>query len=73
MLVQGSDLSKTIEEMCNMGFSKEEVQAALRAAFNNPDRAVEYLLNVINFIIFSFIFINNFIIYNKINTKLIQN
>jgi UV excision repair protein RAD23 len=27
-----------------MGFEKEKVVAALRAAYNNPDRAIDYLL-----------------------------
>ena len=44
-LLSGEDLSKTVDEICAMGFEKEQVIAALKAAFNNPDRAIEYLFN----------------------------
>lgn len=29
-----------------MGFPKEDVVKALRAAYNNADRAIDYLINV---------------------------
>jgi len=42
----GSALETSINEMVSMGFPKEQVMKALRASFNNPHRAVEYLMNV---------------------------
>ncbi|XP_007559022.1 UV excision repair protein RAD23 homolog B [Poecilia latipinna] len=44
-LVTGSSYDAMVNEMMLLGFGREEVVAALRASFNNPDRAVEYLLS----------------------------
>ena len=44
-LLVGQELEKAIEELQSMGFPRDQCVQALRAAFNNPDRAVEYLLN----------------------------
>lgn len=45
-LVLGENYNQTITDICNMGFAREEVLKAMQAAFNNPDRAIEYLINV---------------------------
>ncbi|KAG8944275.1 hypothetical protein FRC04_002071 [Tulasnella sp. 424] len=43
--VTGSALQSSIDNMVEMGFPKDQVLAAMRASFNNPDRAVDYLMN----------------------------
>jgi len=42
--LSGDALQTSIQNMVEMGFPREEVQRALRASFNNPERAVEYLM-----------------------------
>jgi len=44
LLVTGANYESTVTEMMSMGFDREQVLRALRASYNNPDRAVEYLL-----------------------------
>ena len=41
----GQERASTIANMESMGFKRTDIDAAMRAAFFNPDRAVEYLLN----------------------------
>mmetsp|Transcript_28734 Transcript_28734/g.73456 ORF Transcript_28734/g.73456 Transcript_28734/m.73456 type:complete len:383 (-) Transcript_28734:548-1696(-) len=43
--VRGDALETTVQNMMEMGFEREHVVRCLRAAFNNPERAVEYLFN----------------------------
>ncbi|KAF2203287.1 UV excision repair protein Rad23 [Delitschia confertaspora ATCC 74209] len=44
-LTMGSERDAVISNMENMGFARADIDAAMDAAFFNPDRAVEYLLN----------------------------
>ena len=45
-LVVGEEYEKTVTSLMDMGFPREQVVQALKAAFNNPERATEYLLTV---------------------------
>ena len=46
MLATGGEYERLVTEIMAMGFEREQVVRALRASFNNPDRAVEYLMTV---------------------------
>jgi len=46
LLVTGASYEATVVELMSMGFERDHVLRALRASYNNPDRAVEYLLSV---------------------------
>nr|KJB80005.1 hypothetical protein B456_013G076900 [Gossypium raimondii] len=52
-LVAGSNLEGTIQQILDMGggtWDRDTVVRALRAAYNNPERAVEYLYSVSTFL-----------------------
>lgn len=45
-IVTGQQYESAIQNMVEMGFGRDQVIKAMRASFNNPDRAVEYLFSV---------------------------
>lgn len=54
-LVAGSDIEPVVQQLMDMGggsWDKNTVLRALRAAYNNPERAVDYLYSVCDRTIF---------------------
>jgi len=43
-MVTGSEYEAMIERIAEMGFERSQIVAALQASFNNPNRAIEYLM-----------------------------
>jgi len=44
-MVVGDDLNRVVDQLSDMGYPRSEVERALELSYNNPERAVEYLVN----------------------------
>lgn len=47
-LTVGAERAEAIANLESMGFPRSEIDIAMRAAFYNPERAAEYLMDVCN-------------------------
>lgn len=56
-------MQTAVQGMVDMGFPREQVMLAMRASFNNPDRAVEYLMTVSTAFIYSCAFSLNLCLF----------
>lgn len=45
LLTSGPEFEAAVVNLIDMGFEREHVVRCMRASFNNPDRAAEYLMN----------------------------
>lgn len=50
-LAVGDEYSKAIARLMEMGFPREECAKAMKAAYNNTERATEFLLSVNSFVL----------------------
>uniref|UniRef100_A0A453RB21 Ubiquitin-like domain-containing protein n=1 Tax=Aegilops tauschii subsp. strangulata TaxID=200361 RepID=A0A453RB21_AEGTS len=63
-LVSGGSLEQTVQQILDMGggtWERDMVVRALRAAYNNPERAIDYLYSVSSMLVIFFLFLLKFL------------